>query len=106
MKVRLKTVQQTCPTYDRICPVLADISGKIVEYVRSTQKPSSQLWFLSYEVLNWMKLGHKGQLNTRNKFQKRFFLNPKISLPILDELEESRFWRKQERSAKLKGLGP
>jgi hypothetical protein len=53
-----------------------------------------------------MKLGHKGQLNTRNKFQKRFFLNPKISLPILDELEESRFWREQERSAKFKGLGP
>jgi hypothetical protein len=36
-----------------------------------------------------MKLGHKCHLNTRNKFSKEFFsLNPKISLPILDELEE------------------
>jgi hypothetical protein len=37
-----------------------------------------------------MKLGHKGHLNTRNKFQKKFFPNPKISLPILNELEEYR----------------
>jgi hypothetical protein len=35
-----------------------------------------------------MKLGHKGHVNTRNKFPKRFFPNPKISLPILDELEK------------------
>jgi hypothetical protein len=35
-----------------------------------------------------MKLGHKGHLNTRNKFPKRVFSNPTISLPILDELEE------------------
>jgi hypothetical protein len=53
-----------------------------------------------------MKLGHQGHLNTRNKFQKRFFPNPKISLPILDELEESMFWRKWEKSAKLKALEP
>jgi hypothetical protein len=39
-----------------------------------------------------MKLGHKDHLNTLNKFSKRFFPNPKISLPILDELKESRFW--------------
>jgi hypothetical protein len=39
-----------------------------------------------------MKLGHKGHLNTRNKFSKRFFPNPKISLPILEELEKPRFW--------------
>jgi hypothetical protein len=51
-----------------------------------------------------MKLRHKDNFNTRNKFQKRFFPNPKISFPILDELEESRFWRKWEKSAKLKGL--
>jgi hypothetical protein len=38
-----------------------------------------------------MKLGHKGHLNTRKKFQKRFFLSPKISLLILDELEELDF---------------
>jgi hypothetical protein len=53
-----------------------------------------------------MKLGHKGHLNTRNKFQTRFFLNPKISLLILDELEESRFWRKWEKPTKPKGLEP
>jgi hypothetical protein len=35
-----------------------------------------------------MKLGHKCHLNTRNKFPKRVFSNPMISLPILDELEE------------------
>jgi hypothetical protein len=40
-----------------------------------------------------MKLGHNGHLNIRNKFQKRCFSNPKISLSILDELEKSRFWR-------------
>jgi hypothetical protein len=51
-----------------------------------------------------MKLRHNGHLNTRNKFQKRFFKNPKISLPILDELEESRFLRKWEKSTKSKGL--
>jgi hypothetical protein len=39
-----------------------------------------------------MKLEYKGHFNTRNKFSKRFFPNLKISLPILDELEESRFW--------------
>jgi hypothetical protein len=53
-----------------------------------------------------MKLGYKGQINTRNKFPKRFFSNPKIFLPILDELEESRFWRKWEKSSKSKGLEP
>jgi hypothetical protein len=53
-----------------------------------------------------MKLRHKGQLNTRNKFPKRFFLNSKISLLILDELEESKFWGKQEKFAKSKGLEP
>jgi hypothetical protein len=51
-----------------------------------------------------MKLGYKGHLNTRNKFQKRFFPNLKISLPILDELQKSMFWRKLEKSAKSKGL--
>jgi hypothetical protein len=35
-----------------------------------------------------------------------FFPNPNVSLPILDELEESRFWRKWEKSTKLKGLEP
>jgi hypothetical protein len=53
-----------------------------------------------------MKLGHKGYLNTRNKFPKRFFSNPIISLPILDELEEPRFWEKWEKSAKSKRLEP
>jgi hypothetical protein len=39
-----------------------------------------------------MKLEYKCHFNTRNKFSKRVFPNLKISLPILDELEESRFW--------------
>jgi hypothetical protein len=39
-----------------------------------------------------MKLGDNGLLNTRNKFPKEFFFPiPKISLSILDELEELRF---------------
>jgi hypothetical protein len=32
-----------------------------------------------------MKLGHKGHLNTTNKFSKDVFPNPTIFLPILDE---------------------
>jgi hypothetical protein len=36
-------------------------------------------------------LGHKGHLNTSNKFPMRFFPNPQIFFPILDELEEPRF---------------
>jgi hypothetical protein len=38
-----------------------------------------------------MKLGHEGHLNTRNKFPKDFFPNPKISLPIFDELKNLGF---------------
>jgi hypothetical protein len=53
-----------------------------------------------------MKLGHKGHLNTSNIFSMRFFPNPKISLPILDKLEEPGFWEKQEKSTKSKGLDP
>jgi hypothetical protein len=33
-----------------------------------------------------------------------FLPNPKISLLILDKLEESRFWRKRGKSTKSKGL--
>jgi hypothetical protein len=40
-----------------------------------------------------MKLGHKGHLNTRNKFPKEVFPNPKISLPILYELKNLGFAR-------------
>jgi hypothetical protein len=53
-----------------------------------------------------MKLGHNDHLNTKNKFPKRFFSIPKISLLILDELKKPRFWGKQEKSAKLKWLKP
>jgi hypothetical protein len=53
-----------------------------------------------------MKLGHKGHLSTRNKFPKRFFPNPKISLPILDELEKPRFLWNREKFTKSKGLEP
>jgi hypothetical protein len=38
--------------------------------------------------------------------QRGFFPNPKIFLPILDELEKPRFWGIQEKSAKSKGLEP
>jgi hypothetical protein len=51
-----------------------------------------------------MKLGHKGHLNKSNKFIMRFFSNPKISLPILNELEEPRFWERLEKSTKSKRL--
>jgi hypothetical protein len=50
-----------------------------------------------------VKVGHKGHLNTRNKFPNSFFPNPKIFLPILDKLEEPRFWGKWEKSAKSRG---
>jgi hypothetical protein len=53
-----------------------------------------------------MKHGHKGHLNTKNKFPKRFLPNLKIFLPILDELEKSRFREKQEKSTKSMGLEP
>jgi hypothetical protein len=53
-----------------------------------------------------MKLGHKGHLNTSNKFPIMFFSNPKIFFTILDELEEPRFWEKREKSTKSKGLEP
>jgi hypothetical protein len=53
-----------------------------------------------------MKLGHKGHLNTSNKFPMRFFPNPKIFFPILDELEEPRFCENREKSTKPKGLEP
>jgi hypothetical protein len=39
-------------------------------------------------------------------FPKRFFPNPKISLPIFDELEKPNFCRNREKSTKLKGLEP
>jgi hypothetical protein len=40
-----------------------------------------------------MKLGHKGHLNTKNKFPKErfFFPNPTIFLSILDELKNLDF---------------
>jgi hypothetical protein len=61
---------------------------------------------LSYEAQNLLKLGQNGHLNARNKFSKRFFPNPKISLPVLVEHENPRFWGNQEKSTKLKGLEP
>jgi hypothetical protein len=62
---------------------------------------------LRYETPNWMKLGHKGHLNTRNKVpQKGFFPNPMIFLLILDELKKPRFYRNEKKSVKSKGLEP
>jgi hypothetical protein len=73
-------------------------------YVRPTQKHPFELWFMSYGAPKWMKLGHNGHLNTSNKFLMRFFPNPNISLPILNELKEPWFWEKREKSTKSKGL--
>jgi hypothetical protein len=42
---------------------------------------------------NQIKLAHKAHLNTRKKFSKKFFSNPTISLPILDELKNLGFGR-------------
>jgi hypothetical protein len=61
---------------------------------------------LRYKAPNWKKLGQKGHLNTRNKFPKKFFPNPKISFSILDELKKPRFWWNREKSTKSKGLEP
>jgi hypothetical protein len=51
-----------------------------------------------------MKPRNNGHPDTRNKLPEMFFPNPKISLLILDKLEEARFWGKQEKSAKSNGL--
>jgi hypothetical protein len=69
----VENVQQTYLVLDRICLVSPNISGKSTGYVRSTQKLSSQLWFLSYEASNWMKPGHNGHLKTWNTFLKDVF---------------------------------
>jgi hypothetical protein len=53
-----------------------------------------------------MNLGDKSHLNTRNKFSKWAFPNPKVSLSILNEIKEPRFWWKWEKSAKSKRLEP
>jgi hypothetical protein len=58
---------------------------------------------LSYEAKNGMKLGYEGHLNTRKKFPKKFFSILKISLLILDELKEPRFWGKREKIRRIKG---
>jgi hypothetical protein len=50
-----------------------------------------------------MELGHKGHLNTRNMFQKRFFFQIQRSLPILDELKNLGFGGNEEKSKKSKG---
>jgi hypothetical protein len=58
---------------------------------------------LSYGAPKWIKLGYKGHLNTSNKFPMRFFPNPKIFFPILDELKEPTFLEKREKFTKSKG---
>jgi hypothetical protein len=74
--------------------VLSQLSSRrSLENVISSQNPalSSQVSFLSYSGPNQMKLGHKGHLNTMNKFLKVFFPNPTISLLISDELKNLGF---------------
>jgi hypothetical protein len=53
-----------------------------------------------------MKLGQKGHLNTSNIFSMKFSPNLNISLPILDELKEPRFWERREKSTKSKEVEP
>jgi hypothetical protein len=51
------------------CPV-----GSLKNAIFSQNQPlSSQVSFLSYSAPNRMKFGHKGHLNTRNKFPKEVF---------------------------------
>jgi hypothetical protein len=51
--------------------------------VQSTEKTSqnsslsSLLWSFSYETPNWIKLEHKGRLNTSSTFPKEVFLKSK-----------------------------
>jgi hypothetical protein len=70
-----------------------------------TKNPSlsSETWSLSNKAPNWMKLGYKGHLNTRNKFPKEVFPNPKISLLILDELKNLGFVRMKRNPLNQKG---
>jgi hypothetical protein len=53
-----------------------------------------------------MKLGHKGHLNTRNKFPKEVFTNPNIFLPTLDELKNQDLGGNEEKFMKSKWLEP
>jgi hypothetical protein len=49
----------------------------------------------------------QGSPQPKEKVPKEFFFsNSKISVPILDELEESRFWGNQKKFTKSKGLEP
>jgi hypothetical protein len=57
--------RQIYPKKHVICPVYPETSQD--SYL------SFQHWFLSYETLNWMKLGHKDHLNIKNTSPKEVF---------------------------------
>jgi hypothetical protein len=65
---------------------------------------SSQVWFLSYIAPNWMKIGHKGHLNTRNKFPKVIFSKSNDFPSDFGWTQKPRFWENEEKFMKSKGL--
>jgi hypothetical protein len=100
------------------CPVELKTKGRILSGSRWTLSDrrslenvifsknlplSSQVWFLSCNALNQMKLGHKGHLNTMNKFPKEVF--PKSNnFPFDGWTQKPRFWGNQDKFMKSKGL--
>jgi hypothetical protein len=73
---KLKLQVGLCLGHVGHCLVGPDIvRWEVSENTIFSQNPSlsSQTRFLSYRAPNWIKLGHKGHLNTRNKFSKEVF---------------------------------
>jgi hypothetical protein len=67
---------------------------------------SSQIWFLSYSTPNRMRLGHKGHLNTWNKFLRVVFPKSNDFPSDFGWTQKARFWGNEEKSMKSKGLEP
>jgi hypothetical protein len=65
---------------------------------------SSQVWFLNYSAPTQMKLGHKGHLNTRNKFPNEVFPKSNDFPSDFGWTQNPRFWGNEDKSMKLKGL--
>jgi hypothetical protein len=65
---------------------------------------SFQTWLLSNRPPNRMKLGHNGQLNTRNKFPKVGFSQSNDFSSNFGWTQKSRFWGNEEKSIKSKEL--
>jgi hypothetical protein len=54
----------------------------------------------------WNKIWTQRSPQHKEQVPNDVLSNPNISLPILDELEEPRFWGNREKSTKLKELEP